>query len=437
MTGSDILVVVPHSGVVIPPEISLEDLSDEFTALIKNVDWHTQWLYDFRDILANRHLVFPYCSILLEANRDPADINESVPLHDVFGRPIYRKGYEPSTSMRATWSDKYLKTFHRNIEENISAGAGLLFDGHSTITARGIADNQIDLMNFQQTDRDEKPLYYCPDVIVETYAAELRKRLPDVLVTVNGSEYVTVHGHVCAAHSVNAIKRVGARTPAFIQETNERLFMNEDGTPNVGQINRLRRTFAESLTQTIQSLQESQKMSMIDLHIGKQIYDYDCGVQALQTVMTYYGVEIDRDELMRTLGTTEEEGTPPQAMIAAAQSYDFEVKSGTQWSLNQLKQYVDAGTPVIVLLQAWADRYMTLDDWRRNWDNGHYAIVIGGNKDVLLFEDPATIRRTWLREREFLARWHDMDTKTGEKYEHFGMVLLGKQPAKLSLEHMD
>jgi hypothetical protein len=30
-----------------------------------------------------------------------------------------------------------------------------------------------------------------------------------------------------------------------------------------------------------------------------------------------------------------------------------------------------------------------------------------------------------------------MDVKTGEKYEHFGMVLLGKQPAKLSLEHMD
>jgi predicted double-glycine peptidase len=437
MTGSDILVVVPHSGVVIPPEISLEDLSDEFTVLIKNVDWHTQWLYDFRDILANRQLVFPYCSILLEANRDPSDIDESVPLHDVFGRPIYRKGYEPSASMRAAWSEKYLKAFHRSIEENISAGAGLLFDGHSTVTARGVADNQIDLMNFQQTDRDEKPLYYCPDVIVETYAAELRKRLPDVLVTVNGSEYVTVHGHVCAAHSVNAIKRVGARAPAFIQETNERLFKNEDGTPNVGQINRLRRTFAESLTQTIQSLQESQKMSMIDLHIGKQVYDYDCGVQALQTVMTYYGVEMDRDELMRTLGTTEEGGTPPQAMIAAAQSYDFEVKSGTQWSLNQLKQYVDAGTPVIVLLQAWADRYMTLDDWRRDWDNGHYAIVIGVNKDVLLFEDPATIRRTWLREREFLARWHDMDTKTSEKYEHFGMVLLGKQPAKLSLEHMD
>jgi len=153
-------------------------------------------------------------------------------------------------------------------------------------------------------------------------------------------------------------------------------------------------------------------------------------------VMNYYGVEVGGDELMEKLGTSEE-GTPPQSMISVAQGYGFEVKSGSQWSLNQVKQYVDTGTPVIVLLQAWADRYMALDDWRRDWDDGHYAIVIGLNKDVLLFEDPATIRRTWLREREFLARWHDLDIKTGEKYEHFGMVLLGRQPAKLSLEHMD
>lgn len=93
--------------------------------------------------------------------------------------------------------------------------------------------------------------------------------------------------------------------------------------------------------------------------------------------------------------------------------------------------------PSASMRSAWSDRYMTLDDWRRDWNDGHYAIVIGLNKDVLLFEDPATIRRTWLREREFLARWHDVDTKTGEKYEHFCIVLLGKQPAKLSLEHMD
>ena len=104
MTGSDVLVVVPHSGVAIPPEISLEDLTEDFTALLKNVDWFTQWLYDFRDILGNRQLVFPYCSILLDANRDPADLDECVPVRDVFGRPIYHPAYEPSPSMRAAWA---------------------------------------------------------------------------------------------------------------------------------------------------------------------------------------------------------------------------------------------------------------------------------------------------------------------------------------------
>jgi len=262
MTQADILVVVPHSSVAIPPEIPLEDLSENLPELIKNIDWYTQWLYDFRDFLNNRQIIFPYCSILLEANRDPAIIDESVPLQDVFGRPIYRKGCEPSVSMRTAWSDKYLKPFHRSIEENISAGAGLLFDGHSTITARGVADNQIDLMNFQKTDRDKEPLYYCPEIIVETYAAELRKRLPDVLVTINASEYINVHGHVCAAHSVNATKRVGSRAPSFIQETNARLFSHENGTPDFAQINRLRRAFAEALSQTVQSLEATQKISM-------------------------------------------------------------------------------------------------------------------------------------------------------------------------------
>lgn len=438
MTGSDLLVVVPHSGIVIPPEITIEDLSDAFPARMEHIDWYTQWLYDFRDILSNRQLVFPYCSILLEANRDPDDIDASVPVHDVDNRPIYRAGCEPSAAMRKSWSEKYLKTFHCSIEQHITAGTALLFDGHATVTARGMADHQIELMNVQHSDRDEKPLYYCPDALVETYAAELRKRLPDVLVTVNASDFVSVHGHVCAAHSVNAMKRIGARVPAFIQETNQRLYRNDDGTPNLLQINRLRQAFAESLMQTLNSLQASQRARMIDLHmgIGRQTYDYDCGVQALKSVMGYFSVDVPTDELMAVLGTSED-GTPPQAMIAAAQQYGFTVESGTQWSLNQVRQHVDAGSPVIVLLQAWADRYMTIDDWRRNWDDGHYAIVIGFNKDVLLFEDPASIRRTWLREREFLARWHDVEPKTGKKYEHFGMVLLGKQPAKLSLEHMD
>ncbi|MBN2062877.1 MAG: N-formylglutamate amidohydrolase [Deltaproteobacteria bacterium] len=247
MSGAGILVVIPHSGIVIPSEIPMESLSEDFPILAQNVDWYTNWLYDFRDMLGNRHLVFPYCSIVLEGNRRPDIIDDSVPVQDVKGRPVYRKGHEPPMTVRRQLSDRYLKEFHRNIENAIMDGAEFMLDGHSTVTAQGVGDNQIDLMNFQHSPLDLAPLHYCPDVYVETYASELRKRLPEVKVTVNASEYYKVYGHVCAAHSVNELKRVGARVPAFIQETNECLYKNTDKTPDIHAINRLRRAFAESI----------------------------------------------------------------------------------------------------------------------------------------------------------------------------------------------
>jgi len=254
MNNSDILVVIPHSGIGIPAEINPEHLSEDFARLAQNVDWYTNWLYDFRDILENRHLVFPYCSIVVEANRHPDILDDCVPLTDVNNHSVYRENSEPSANIRRLISDKYLKAFHQNIENNILSGAGFLFDGHSTVSARGVADNQIDLMNFQHSALDKEKRYFCPDIYIETYAAELRKRLPEVKVTVNASEYYTVYGHVCSAHSVNAMKRVGKRVPAILQETNERLYKHPDKTPDVLAINRLRRAFAESLAETMKQI---------------------------------------------------------------------------------------------------------------------------------------------------------------------------------------
>ncbi|MBU2053896.1 MAG: C39 family peptidase [Proteobacteria bacterium] len=176
---------------------------------------------------------------------------------------------------------------------------------------------------------------------------------------------------------------------------------------------------------------------MIQLHIGRQTFDFDCGPKALQTVMAYYGVETREDKLMKALGTGQE-GTPVSAMIALSEQYGFRVEAGEHWNLQDVKRFVDEGNPVIVLLQAWANRYMSLAEWRKDYEDGHYAIVIDHAKGVLLFEDPGSFRRTWLREREFLARWHDIDTRTKKKYERFGMVLLGRKPVQTTTpQHMD
>ncbi len=243
----ELLVVVGHSGLAVPVEIPLDSLSEHFTTLLGSVDWYTDCLYDFRDLLDNRQLVFPYCSLILEANRHPGHIEESVPLRDVYGRAVYRRQRQPGQKLRRKLAVKYLQSFHSEIEKNIMAGAELMLDGHSTVSARGMADHQVELMNYQHSAFDEQAITFCPQELVEEYAAELRKNLPEILVTVNASTYHQVYGHICSAHSVNSLRREGNRVPAIIQETNERLYLNQDRSPDVQALNRLRRAFAVSL----------------------------------------------------------------------------------------------------------------------------------------------------------------------------------------------
>ncbi len=434
---NELLVVVPHSSILVPGEIPLESLSQRFHHQVRNVDWYTNWLYDFRDILDNRHIVFPWCSLVLEANRHPEVLDESVPVTDVVGERVYREGAEPSPEMRRLLVEKYLLTFHRSIEQAIVTGAEFLLDGHSTVPARNVAENQIDLMSYQESPRDNGRREFCPDVYVETYAAELRTRLPDVKITINASEYPEVYGHVCGAHSVNAMRRVGKQVPALLQETCEALYRNPDRSVNVLALNRLRRAFAESLLATLRYVQKLRKsQQMLDLHSHRQTFDFDCGAQALQTVMAYYGVEVRKDRLIRELGTGQH-GTDVRAMVALARRKGFQVETGERWTLDDVKRHVDDGHPVIVLVQAWSERELTLKEWRHNWDNGHYAIVIGYNSKAVFFEDPSAFYRTWLGNGEFMARWHDLDPNSGRKLEQFAMVLRGRAPVGKVIEHMD
>jgi len=174
---------------------------------------------------------------------------------------------------------------------------------------------------------------------------------------------------------------------------------------------------------------------IIDIPIGRQTFDFDCGAKALQIVMAFYGIDMREDELIKEL-KTDRNGTMAKNMISVAEKKGFQVVAKSGVSLKTVKKYVDENHPVIVILQAWAERYMTIEDWKEDNEDGHYVIIIGFQGDIIVFEDPASFRRTWLTEGEFLARWHAMDPGTQEKFEHFAMVLLGKQPAKKALEHM-
>jgi len=243
-----LLVVVPHSGIMIPAEIPVSSLSDEFPLLMKNVDWYTHWLYDFEDILDSGPVTFPYSSLVLEANRNPAEIDSAVPLLDTTGRQVYRAGHEPDEKLRRRLAHKYLDVFHRAISRVIRRGSAFMLDGHSTLTARGVGANQIELMNYQVLQPDGAVQRFCPDSFIQAYAEELAIRLEGIRITVNESGYHHVYGHICGRHSVDAPRRVGDRVPAILQETNQALYMRSDGTPDLAALEVLRRAFAGALS---------------------------------------------------------------------------------------------------------------------------------------------------------------------------------------------
>jgi predicted double-glycine peptidase len=177
---------------------------------------------------------------------------------------------------------------------------------------------------------------------------------------------------------------------------------------------------------------------MIELPTGRQTFDFDCGAKALQIVMAYYGIDIAEGELMKEL-KIDANGVSVQNMISVSQAKGFKVAAQCGFSLDEAKRLVNGNHPVIVLVQAWAERYMTLEDWKSDNDDGHYVIVFALYGNIIVFEDPSSFHRTWLTEEEFLARWHDVDPRTQQNLEHFGMVLLGKEPVppQKIIEHMD
>ncbi|MDD5038256.1 MAG: cysteine peptidase family C39 domain-containing protein, partial [Dehalococcoidales bacterium] len=109
---------------------------------------------------------------------------------------------------------------------------------------------------------------------------------------------------------------------------------------------------------------------ILDLPLGRQTFDFDCGAKALQIVMAYYGSDVREDELISELKCCSS-GIGVQQMISVAEMHGFKVVAKSGFTLGEVKQFVDSGHPVIVLVQAWAERYMTLEDWQHDNDDGH------------------------------------------------------------------
>jgi predicted double-glycine peptidase len=171
----------------------------------------------------------------------------------------------------------------------------------------------------------------------------------------------------------------------------------------------------------------SQPPRLVPVPLISQSAPWTCGPAALMATLVYFGVYDEAESrLDRELGATPEEGTPVRNIAAVARRFGLEAEARTGLSLADLARELASGAVVIVALQAWAAAQIS--DWRADWEDGHYVVVVGVTGERVYVMDPSV--RTgyaYLPHDKFLDRWHDYDREGGRKvvWNRLGIVIRG------------
>jgi len=162
---------------------------------------------------------------------------------------------------------------------------------------------------------------------------------------------------------------------------------------------------------------------LIRVPLIRQQNNYSCGIACLQSILYYYGTEIDYKELSKRAKTTEVDGTDHRNIINVVKDIGLEVELQKGMLLSDLLSFVDKNTPVIAAIQAWPNKPVSLSE---SWENGHWVIVIGYDEDNVYMMDPAMLGNyTYIPIEEFNSRWHDKDQDIVLR--QAGIVIKGKR----------
>jgi hypothetical protein len=164
----------------------------------------------------------------------------------------------------------------------------------------------------------------------------------------------------------------------------------------------------------------------------RQTTEYSCGACALQSVLGYWGREVDEAELMQRMGTSPEEGTYPEQIVRVARELGFEAELRENLTVDDVEQATSAGHPVIVLGQAWRSRGHSDDAAEDVWADGHYFVVLAVDHDYVYFEDPYMRMGKGFMPRAALdALWHNVmgGDLAKPRQMRMGIFIRGEKPA--------
>lgn len=166
----------------------------------------------------------------------------------------------------------------------------------------------------------------------------------------------------------------------------------------------------------------------------RQSTEYSCGASALQAVLSYWGKDLDEQDLMTLLHTSPETGTYPDDIVRVALILGFKAEVKENLTLEELEQATAQGNPVIVLSQAWRSRQDSAASPEEDWQNGHYVVVLAVDKDYVYYEDPyVRMGKGFVPRATFDEHWHHVmggDLERGPKLMHLGIFIHGEKSAQ-------
>jgi predicted double-glycine peptidase len=141
----------------------------------------------------------------------------------------------------------------------------------------------------------------------------------------------------------------------------------------------------------------------------RQATEYSCGACALQAVLSYWGKEVEEQELMRLMGTNDAVGTYPENMVRGIQALGFEAEARENLTLDEVKRVTDQGHPVIGLAQVWRSAKASPGSPLDEWDSGHYIVILGVDGENVYFQDPyVRMAKAFVPRQSFEEHWHQI-----------------------------
>jgi predicted double-glycine peptidase len=165
----------------------------------------------------------------------------------------------------------------------------------------------------------------------------------------------------------------------------------------------------------------------------RQTTEYSCGACALQSVMSYWGKDVDEAELMKMLGTTPEEGTWPEELVRVAREQGFQAELKSDLTLDEVRRWTSQGHPVIVLGQVWRSGKGGLKPVTEEWDCGHWFIALDVDDEYVYFQDPyVRMGKGFAPRKTFEDAWHNVmgGDRSKPQQRRMGIFIHGNKPVE-------